>query len=109
MNKKEEYYCLGEQEDRKHLRFAVEFTHWQPIEVRWQNYYLRHFIGIGGEKKQLPHLLSIKKNDGIEHIIVLAFIYLTEMPIEFRNRYNHWVLFALVELSSKERVIISCC
>lgn len=109
MNKKEEYYGLGEQQDRQHLRFAREFSHWQPIEMRWQNYYLRHFIGIGGEKKQLPHLLSIKKHDRIEHIIVVSFIYLTEMPIEFRNHYNHWVLFALVELSSQERVIISCC
>lgn len=112
MNTKEEFYCLGTLEDRNHLRFAYEFIYWQPIEMQWQQYYLQRFIGMGGEKKQLPCSLTIKSiegNDRTEEILVLEFIYLTAMPIEFREHYNNWVLFVLVELSSKERVIIPCC
>jgi hypothetical protein len=109
MSKKEVYYCLGTLEDRKHIRFAREFAHWQPIALRWQPYYLKHFIGIGGDKKQLPYPLTLKKDTRTEEILVLEFMYHSDMPLEFRTDYDHWILFVLVELSSKERVIVSCC
>jgi len=91
------------------FRFASEFTQYQPANfTQWQAFYFKHFGKGSTEQKSLPLKLNIKRLGIIQEINIIQFINGEDFTSEFFTDYDHYIMIALVDLPTQERVIIPC-
>jgi hypothetical protein len=91
------------------FRFAGEFAHFKPMDNPvWQVFYFQSFSDGSKEKKSLPYALKIKRYDVVEEVTIIAFIHADNFTSELFTDYNHLTIIALIDLPTKERVLIPC-